>query len=222
MMSRLPRWMLWGGSLLALVAGMINAAGYLGMYHQALTHMTGNSTLLGLALVYGETGMLRYFALVLLSFVAGCALSGVIIGDSVLRPGRRYGVALLLESALLWLAIPLLSAGHDAGLWLAAMAAGLQNAMAATFSGAVVRTTHMSGIITDLGTFLGQWLRGTAVDSRRVLLYLALLASFVAGAMLAAAVWPRFGVFTLVVPATISALAGLGYMLWHRRRSMVG
>jgi hypothetical protein len=53
--------------------------------------------------------------------------------------------------------------------------------MAGPFSGAVVRTSHMSGIVTDLGTFLGQWLRGAAADFRRVRLHAALFAGFFGG-----------------------------------------
>lgn len=35
---------------------------------------------------------------------------------------------------------------------------GLQNAMMSTYSGAVIRTTHVSGMFTDLGIFLGHFL----------------------------------------------------------------
>ena len=40
--------------------------------------------------------------------------------------------------------------------------------MVSTYSGAVVRTTHLSGMFTDLGIFLGHFLRGLPVDMRRL------------------------------------------------------
>jgi uncharacterized membrane protein YoaK (UPF0700 family) len=40
-----------------------------------------------------------------------------------------------------------------------ALACGLQNAMCTTWSGAVVRTTHFTGTITDTGLVIGHWLR---------------------------------------------------------------
>ena len=84
---------------------------------------------------------------------------------SALRLGRRYGVALSVESLMLFAAIPLFRHQHLAGPLLAAMACGLQNAMATTYSGAVVRTAHLSGMFTDLGIMLGHWLFGALLVS---------------------------------------------------------
>ncbi|MGH8041234.1 MAG: YoaK family protein [Rudaea sp.] len=219
MINRLPRWVWIGGCALAVIAGMINAAGYLGFRHQAITHMTGTTSLLGIATGQGDPGELLHFGGVLLAFVAGCALSGLIVGDSTLRLGRRYGVALMLESVLLFLAVPLLHAHHDAGLWLAAMACGLQNAMASTYSGAVVRTTHVSGITTDLGMYLGQWLRGSTIDLRRVRLYCVLFLGFLGGGIASALAFPHWQERTLLLPAALTGLVGIAYAGYaHRQR----
>lgn len=40
-----------------------------------------------------------------------------------------------------------------------AVACGMQNGMVTTWSGAVVRTTHFTGTITDTGLVIGHWLR---------------------------------------------------------------
>ena len=217
MISRLPRWVLYGGIVLAFIAGMINALGYLGFRHQAITHMTGTTSLLGIAAADGDAGNLLYFGLVLLAFLAGCVLGGFITGDSVLRLGHRYGTALIIESALLFAAVPLLCRQIDAGLWFAAAASGLQNSIAATYSGAVVRTSHMSGIVTDLGTFLGQWLHGAGVDLRRVRLYGALLAGFSCGGVASALAFPRWQERTLLAPAILTGLVGIAYIIYRRR-----
>lgn len=164
--------------MLAFIAGMINAMGYLGFRHQAVTHMTGTTSLIGIAAATRDVDGLLHFGVLIVAFVAGCAASGFIIGHSTLKLGRRYGVALAIESVLLFIAVPLLQRHSDMGVWLAAAASGLQNAMAASYSGAVIRTTHMSGMITDLGTFLGHWLRGEGSGARRMRLYLVLFASF--------------------------------------------
>lgn len=212
--------MLYGGVVLAFIAGMINAVGYLGFRHQAITHMTGTTSLLGIAAATGDAGSLLYFGLVLLAFFAGCALGGFITGDSALRLGHRYGLALVTESVLLFIAVPLLQRQFDAGLWLAAAASGLQNAMAATYSGAVVRTSHMSGIVTDLGTFLGQWLRGGGVDPRRVRLYAALLAGFLCGGVASALAFPHWQERTLLAPAVLTGLVGITYVVYRHRTSV--
>ena len=50
MISKLPRWVWFGGALLAFIAGAINSVGFLGFQHQGVTHLTGTTTLLGVAL----------------------------------------------------------------------------------------------------------------------------------------------------------------------------
>ena len=49
-LRQLPRWAWYGTGMLAFVAGMINAAGYLGFRHESISNMTGNTSLLGIAL----------------------------------------------------------------------------------------------------------------------------------------------------------------------------
>lgn len=222
MIAKLPRWAWFGGIVLAFIAGMINAVGYLGFRRQAITHMTGTTSLLGITAVAGDVAGLLHFGATLLAFVAGCAISGYIIGSSTLRLGRRYGVALTIESAMLFVAVPLLHRQSDMGLWLAAAASGLQNAMAATYSGAVVRTSHVSGIVTDLGTFLGQWLRGEAADGRRVRLYLALFAAFLAGGFASALAYPWCQERTLIFPALLTGFTGVAYFAYRRRQDVMG
>ena len=91
------------------------------------------------------------------------------------------------------------------------MACGLQNAMATSYSGAVIRTTHMTGIVTDLGIALGLLARGEPVDRRRMGLYLVLLAGFFAGGILGAAGFARFGYDMLLGPALLSGITGIGF-----------
>src|SRR5687768_3013100 len=108
MISRLPRWVWFGSAMLAAIAGMINAVGFLSFQHQGVTHLTGSTTLLGMAMARGDVAATLELVAVTLSFVGGCVLSGVLVRDSTLQLGRHYGVALAVESALLFCAVPLL------------------------------------------------------------------------------------------------------------------
>ena len=213
---QLPRWVWVGAGLLACVAGMVNVVGYLGFEHQAITHLTGTTTLLGEAVAKRDLHAISRLAGVALAFMAGAALSGMIVQDSTLKLGRRYGVALVLESLLLFAAIPLFMQGRLAGPLLAAMACGLQNAMATTYSGAVIRTSHLSGMFTDLGIGLGHALRGMPLQKRRLLLCGLIISGFFTGAVLGALLFVRFGYAALAVPATITGSIGLGYAA-HRQ-----
>lgn len=221
----LPRWVWVGAGLLACVAGMVNVVGYLGFEHQAVTHLTGTTTLLGEALARRDLRAISHLAGVALAFLAGAALSGVLIQDSTLRLGRRYGVALVLESLLLFTAIPLFMAGQLAGALLAAMACGLQNAMATTYSGAVIRTSHLSGMFTDLGIGLGHALRGMPLQKRRLLLCGLIISCFLVGAVIGALLFVRWGYAALAVPAATTGSIGFvyaGYRHLQLRRGGTG
>ena len=215
---QLPRWVWVGSGCLAGVAGMVNAVGYLGFEHQAVTHLTGTTTLLGTALASGDVRAALHLFGVAAAFMIGATLSGVIIQDSTLRLGRRYGVALTLEAALLVLAVPLFQHHHIGGALLAAMACGLQNALATTYSGAVIRTTHLSGMFTDLGIGLGHALRGLPLQRRRLSLCGLIIGSFFAGGIAGALFYSRMGYLALLIPATLTGLVGIGQVLyrhWH-------
>ena len=155
MISKLPRWVWIGAWALAFVAGMVNVVGLLGFEHQAITHLTGTTSLLAASLANLDIWKALHFAAVIGSFVGGCVISGFLIQDSALRLGRRYGVALLMESILLCIAVPFLKRDSAFGVYLASCACGLQNAMVSTYSGSILRTTHLSGMFTDIGIFLG-------------------------------------------------------------------
>ena len=216
MFSRpLPLWIPVGGFVLTLSAGATNAVGFLSISHSGLSHMSGNLSILGIHLANGHFATAVQTLLLIVSFFLGAVVSGIIIRQSTLQLGRRYTGALLLESALLVGAWLYLRRGDWTGDFLAAAACGLQNAMATSYSGAVIRTTHMTGILTDLGLAAGHWARGHAVDWRRMRLHGILLSGFLIGGIGGAAgfLWIDFAM--LLFPAGIAAAAGLGHR-WVR------
>ncbi|HYM86981.1 MAG TPA: YoaK family protein [Pseudoxanthomonas sp.] len=213
---QLPRWVWVGAVLLACVGGMVNVIGYLGFEHQAVSHLTGTTSLLGAALSEGNWTAVAHLWGVLIAFCFGAMLSGMIIQDSTLRLGRRYGVVLALESLLLFAAIPLFKQEQILGALLAAMACGLQNAMATTYSGAVVRTTHLSGMFTDLGIGLGHLLRGMPLQMRRLSLSALIITGFLAGGVLGAWLFRHFHYNALLAPATLTGCIGVGYVLYRQ------
>jgi uncharacterized membrane protein YoaK (UPF0700 family) len=217
MISKLPRWVLWGALMLAFIAGIINAVGFLGFQHQGITHLTGTTTLLGIAMAGGDAHNALRLLAVIVSFLAGATLSGFIIQNSALKLGRRYGVALFIESVLLFIAVPLLRRHNAIGDYLASCACGLQNAMVSTYSGAVLRTTHVSGVFTDLGIFFGHLLRRLPVDWRRFRLWSALVLAFFSGGVFGASLFLRFSYDTLYLPATLTGVVGLAYGIYHHK-----
>jgi uncharacterized membrane protein YoaK (UPF0700 family) len=217
-----PAWVYLGGFTLTVTAGVINAVGFLGVHHQALSHLTGTVTVLGMEMARANHAVALHAGAILLAFFTGCLVSGALIAQSRLRLGRRYGVALSLESVALFLAVLFLRRGASAGDYLAALACGLQNAMVTTFSGSAMRTTHITGMVTDLGIACGHFLRGAVVDWFRFRLYGVLLLGFFAGGMIGALGYGRYGPDTLLFPAVLSGITGLGYTAYkhHHRRQL--
>ena len=149
---------------LAYVAGAVNAGGFLaiGWY---TSHMTGILSTVADKLALGELQEALAAGVILACFILGAALSTTLITFGRRRRLRsRYAVALILQALLLLLfgylgARHVRIAVHQFNISLAVLLSlimGMQNATVTKISGASVRTTHMTGIMTDLGIELSR------------------------------------------------------------------
>jgi uncharacterized membrane protein YoaK (UPF0700 family) len=215
-LRQLPRWAWFGTGVLAFIAGLVNAAGYLGFRHESISNMTGNTSLLGIALGKADGSEATHWALAIGAFVLGTILSGMIVQQSTLKLGRRYGVALTLESLLLFAAIPFLDASNSMGLYLASIAMGLQNGMVSAYSGAIIRTTHVTGVFTDLGISLGHMLRRLPVDMLRLRVCIVVATTFLFGSAVGALLFARMQEHALLIPAALTGICGLGYGVYRQ------
>lgn len=198
--------------MLSAVAGCVNAVAVGSAYH-AVTHMSGTVFAVSAELAHGSRDVAMRAAAVVVSFFVGATLSGALIRQQTLHAGRRYGVALIIEGVLLTGAWVGVRANHVSGEVLAAMACGLQNALATSYSGAILRTTHMTGIVTDLGIAIGHWLAREPMEWFRVRLHLVLLLGFTSGGAMGAFGFSLLGANTLLIPAVTVFCAGLAYTI---------
>ncbi len=212
-----------GGAALALMGGCINAVGLISLEHQALSHMTGMTTYLAIDLGTDQGNLVVRAIAIIASFFFGAAASGFALRQSSLLIGRRYGAILAAECVMLLLATHYLNHNLFAGYCFAAMACGLQNGMVSSYSGSVVRTTHVTGMVTDMGIAFGQALRGRTVEWTRFGLYGVLYSGFLGGGVLGAIGYTYLGFNTLLIPAALAGCTGLGYAvvkhMERRRRS---
>jgi uncharacterized membrane protein YoaK (UPF0700 family) len=218
MLSKLPRWIWVGMWVLAFVAGMVNVVGILGFEHIPVSHFTGNTSNLGISLTDANGGREYRLVAIIGSFLLGSILSGYVIKDSTLSLGRRYGVALFIECLMLTAAVPFLHHLNPIGLYLLAAACGLQNAMASTYSGSIIRTTHVTGMFTDLGIFLGQRLGGIPADIRRFKLCVIILTGFLLGGVAGTAAFNHFQYDAIYLPAAITGAAAMAYSAYRIRK----
>ncbi len=200
-----------GALAFASTAGFINSVG-LGFFRTPVSHMTGAVSRLGLDLaesrIYDATASLS----IVVGFLTGAVVIGILVGAKKLMPGRRYAVAVIVEGGLVFIAMKLLIANHRLGLPLISMACGLQNAMTSSYCGLVIRTTHVSGTVTDIGVMIGHWLRHREIDKWKFGFLTAVVAFFGAGSWMGAIADRYMG------PASLSLVAGgcliMGGLLW--------
>lgn len=208
--------------VLAFVAGAINAGGFLAV-HQYTSHMTGIVSAMADNVAIGAFDVVLAGLGALLSFLAGAAASAIIINYARRhRMQSEYALPLLLEANLL-LCFGMLGARleHIEGLFvpvtvmLLCFIMGLQNAVITKLSHAEIRTTHLTGIVTDIGIELGKLMYWNAAvktshqrviaDRQRLTVLTALLVFFFAGGIAGAIGFKRIG-FISTVPLAIGLI----------------
>ncbi|MDM0117711.1 YoaK family protein [Variovorax sp. J22R133] len=174
---RAPSTNVWLGLLLAFNAGAVNAGGFL-VLRMYTSHMTGFASQVADGLVLGNITLVLNAVGAILAFTSGAAVCAILVNWS--RHHRLhsvYALPLLLEAALMF---PFGLAGAITLTWstpfavpltvlLLSFIMGLQNAVGSKTSGGSVRTTHMTGNITDLGMELGKrfyWARSGRLPPR--------------------------------------------------------
>lgn len=147
---------------LALVGGYVNCASFV-LIGTFTSHVTGNVGRLGGAIALHDYGTAFDALTMVAAFFAGAFLTSMMTESRFFgRHSNAYGVALLTEASLLgvflvWSAkVDRLGAIQPLVL---CTAMGVQNSLVTRLSGAIVRTTHLTGVITDLGIEAARWFR---------------------------------------------------------------
>ncbi|GGX33605.1 YoaK family protein [Streptomyces lomondensis] len=205
-------------AVLSAVAGFVNSV-FLTSLTLPVSHVTGSVSKASMDVTVGNLGELRTLAAILVAFFAGAIGAGALLGSQTRRIGRRYGVALLVESVLLGLS-PLVATGQQnllCAMILAAGACGLQNGMFSNYRGMVLRTSHMTGTLTDLGVLIGCRGYRNGQAWRGVLLASTLVA-FAGGGVVGAYGANMAALHALWIPALCCALLGGWYVRYRHRQ----
>jgi uncharacterized membrane protein YoaK (UPF0700 family) len=194
----------------------LNAAGF---YADDLysSNMTGNVSALAGRLAFGDVRVAATYLALVVTFILGAAVSALLISA-----GRRrhvagiYAVSIFVEAVLL-----ALLAGAD--LWLSGLAReaalayglsfvmGLQNAVVTRISNARVRTTHVTGMVTDIGIELGHlvdlaWRQPADTadyNAEKLRLYGFTVLSFLIGGVFGVIAYRAIGPYFLLVAALL-------------------
>ena len=222
--------------MLAFVAGAINAGGFLAV-RQYTSHVTGMVSALADNLALGQFGLVVDGLVAVTAFLLGAICCAVIV-NFARRQGlaSEYALPLLLEAALI-LIFGLL--GSQLALYegllvpftvlLLSFIMGLQNAVMTKLSHGVIRTTHLTGTVTDLGIEIGKliyWNRDpdpqtrspVRADPERMAVLAVLLLCFLTGGIAGAFGFKLLGYASTVPLAVLLAAIALVPMVDDLRR----
>jgi uncharacterized membrane protein YoaK (UPF0700 family) len=223
---------------LAMVAGFVNSAGFIAI-GSFTSHVTGNAGRFANDVALHRFAAAGLAFTMVVAFYLGAFVASVLLESNVLRRPYAYGSLLLVEAfgllAFVFAANLITSATanvNDIKALILCAAMGLQNSLVTRLSGAVVRTTHLTGIVTDLGIESARWFRfwrarlGEKANVRLVVganaaaepakekltLLLTMFCAFVVGGAVGAVLSVRFPQWALMVPIgflTIGAIVAL-------------
>ena len=219
-------------SLLSFVAGVVNVAGFISV-QRLTTNVTGH-----FAFFVEEVFKLQFsnsiiYLLYILFFFFGSFISSLFVEIMTRRNEQyMYAIPVLMEIIILCtvaVAGPtLILYNPNLIVCILLFAMGLQNSLVTRISNAIVRTTHLTGLFTDLGIELSQLFfykeprrRSKLISTIR--LRLRIIAYFFLGGLMGGVFYPYLGLYVLLAPATMLVI-GLFYatikfklLSWKRR-----
>lgn len=210
-------------SILSSVAGLVNITGVLAV-STLTTNVTGHFAYFSEQLFVRNYKMAFIYLLYVLFFLLGAFVSGVIMEWALKhKPHTSYIIPLSVEIVIMLVigfSPELLSDRTSTPLVVSSallFAMGLQNALVTRVSQSVVRTTHLTGLFTDLGIELSQLLfhgeKGRRIQlNKSIFLKFMIISCFFLGGILGALVYQHFQLKTLLIPAGL-----LLFALWYDR-----
>lgn len=206
-------------SLLSFVAGIVNVAGFLAVY-RLTTNVTGHFAFFADGVIARDYGAAGVYLLFILSFLAGAFTSNMVM-ELVAAKNLKYiyTIPVFMETGILvFIAFmgpaTLLRDGNIIACALL-FSMGLQNALVTSVSNAVVRTTHLTGLFTDLGIELSQLFFYRKKEQRKklrasIFLRVVIIGFFFTGCLAGGFGFFRWGIHILLL-AAVCLLAGLMY-----------
>lgn len=208
------------GLTLAFVAGAANAGGFL-VVRQYTSHMSGILSAMADDLALGDITLFLSGVGAMLCFLFGAGTSAILINWARRHRLRSEYAGPLVVEAFLLLMFGMLGNNIEHREWVFVPATvallcfimGLQNAIISKISRSEIRTTHVTGMVTDLGIELGKLLYWNNArhappvhaNRRKLSLLTGLLAMFFVGGIAGALCFKHVG-FISTVPLAIVLL----------------
>jgi len=210
-------------TFLAFQGGFVNTGGLITV-HVFVSHVTGFATHFSLEAHSQNFLRALYFLLVPCFFLMGAFATSLFAELRKRQKKEAVYLFVLLILSMAYSSIALLGEMNFFGsfgepfssfrdfvlLSILAFSCGAQNALFTHYSGSILRTTHLTGLTTDLGIGLAKTLVTQNPSERYVnRIRVDLILSFVFGSFGAAVVFGKLQFLGFLIPAGISLLVGL-------------
>lgn len=211
-------------SILSTVAGIVNIVGVLSV-HVLTTNVTGHFAFFSEQLFLKSYSAAFIYLYYILVFLLGAFVSGLVAESSSKRRSHiSYSIPLIIEISIMlslsfssflpYIGNQSLSIVISSALL---FSMGLQNALVTRVSQSVVRTTHLTGLFTDLGIDLSKLFfhkeKSESIKlNKSIFLKLIIIGCFFLGSMLGGFGYRYFELKTLFIPVFFLLLA-----LWYDR-----
>lgn len=199
-----------GGCALAFGAAFANT-GLVLSTGTSVSHLTGDIAKLTISVTQWTPALLPEIyrvASAAIGFLCGAILAGMWVHHPVVNVAKPYGRTVTGIGILFVLSSLIINQHAATGIGIAAFGCGIQNALASHYRGIVLRTTHLTGMFTDLGITIGMRLRGHLVPRWKIAVPALLITSFFFGGL--AGAWTQFsGSNTILVAGICYCIAGI-------------
>ncbi|SRR3712207_2782428 len=197
--------------LLTITGGFLNSIGIL-YFGEAISHYSGNLSKIAIEYqLHHYEHTLKILGL-FISFFMGCVLAGFFTKGRAFDLQKRYGCILIGISCFLSFGYFFLIRLRFFPYFLP-FCLGVQNGMFISYKGVIVRTTHISGNLTDAGVYLGKHLRGEKQDAWKMFFYLYNIFSFFLGNFWGAEEFIKRGESCLLIAAVLYFIIGSFYFI---------
>jgi uncharacterized membrane protein YoaK (UPF0700 family) len=197
-------------SLLSFVAGIVNVTGFLSI-QRLTTNITGHFAFFVDEIFKLNFGQGLGFFLYICFFLLGSFVSGFLIElISRKETNNIFVLPTLIESFALIIAAlfgnQFIALNPDFLAFSLLFAMGLQNALVTKISNSVVRTTHLTGLFTDLGIEISQLFFYTKKEQKQKLLSsirlrMTIISFFFMGGIAGGVLYTSIGLYGLLVAA---------------------
>lgn len=176
---------------LTFTSGMLNSIAVI-FFSITVSHFTGAVSNLAHAIAKMDSKMaFTFFGLISLFFL-GSFISGFFTNERSFDLQKRYGGILILLGILLIILTLVFNEARKGLVLCLPLILGVQNGMMLKYKDVIVRTTHMSGNITDFGAYMGHYFRGNKDDLRKALYSFWNIIFFILGGVVGTLYYSRF------------------------------